>query len=348
MGDYKKITKLSPLVSSQNLGDFIIDEHCQNILDELFENAFFVNVPTHDRLSPLSIGNILSADFAFVCGTNLLSSHMAKYKQWNISLLDYFSFIFSGYPKKKLLDIHKFREHIRSENSKRAILLGAGWWQYQDAPDFYSRSLLKIFLSKDYLHSVRDSYTEKMLRSAGFENVINTACPTMWKLTEDFCRTLPEVKSSSVVTTFTNYNPNAEYDSQMMEILLSKYKTVYIWLQAIEDFRQLQQGQYFHRVKIIPPNLREYNAFLRETDADYIGTRLHGGIQALNYKHRALILAVDNRAMEISRDTALPVIKREELGSSLEKRISFPEEIRIRLPMENIRRWKAQFSSENF
>ena len=33
----------------------------------------------------------------------------------------------------------------------------------------------------------------------GFKNVIFTACPTMWKLTPEFCKTIPHFKEEQVV-----------------------------------------------------------------------------------------------------------------------------------------------------
>ena len=66
--------------------------------------------------------------------------------------------------------------------------------------------LLKILLSKTYLHSVRDEYTKDMLERIGIKNVINTGCPTMWSLTEEHCKQIPIKKSNSVVFTITDYN----------------------------------------------------------------------------------------------------------------------------------------------
>lgn len=51
-------------------------------------------------------------------------------------------------------------------------------------------------------------------------------------------------------------------------------------------------------------------------DIDYVGTRLHGKIRVLNREKRAIILAVDNRAIEIANDTALPVVRREDIQKS--------------------------------
>lgn len=67
----------------------------------------------------------------------------------------------------------------------------------------------------------------------------------------------------------------------------------------------------------------------------------------LNNGKRSLIIAVDNRAKEISKDTNLPVIGREEVKEKLESMINNTWRMEINLPVENIRRWKAQFMSES-
>ena len=97
---------------------------------------------------------------------------------------------------------------------------------------------------------------------------------------------------------------------------------------------------------MVPPTLEAYNGLLKNQDLDYIGTRLHGGIHALNNERRSLIIAVDNRAKEISKDTKLPVIGREEVRENLESMINGKWQTEIVLPSDNIERWKAQFISK--
>lgn len=63
----------------------------------------------------------------------------------------------------------------------------AGWYQYQDEPTGYTKRILKTLLDGQYLHAVRDEYTRQRLLKLGITNVLNTACPTMWGLTDDKC-----------------------------------------------------------------------------------------------------------------------------------------------------------------
>ena len=53
---------------------------------------------------------------------------------------------------------------------------------------------------------------------------------------------------------------------------------------------------------------------------DYVGTRLHAGIRALQHKKRTIIIGIDNRAIEKAKDFNLTVIDRKNIknnGSSI-------------------------------
>ena len=54
--------------------------------------------------------------------------------------------------------------------------MGAGWWQYGDEPNGYTRMLYRSVLSKSHIHSVRDAYTRDMLARCGVTNVAVTGC----------------------------------------------------------------------------------------------------------------------------------------------------------------------------
>lgn len=316
---YVRIAELRPSIGSENNGDHIIQHYISRIMEELFPDRMAIAFPTRSWLSDENMANLARSEYAFVCGTNLLTSHMEKKpRQWCLNPLN-----------------------VKNMN---AVLLGVGWWQYQEEPDLYTKWLLKNALHNDILHSVRDSYTEKKLRSIGITNVLNTACPTMWNLTEEHCAKIPHEKAKTVVTTLTNYNKNMDKDAQLLQCLRESYETVYVWLQAIEDYDYLKDLNWLDKVSVIPPILSEYEKILC-TDVDYVGTRLHGGIHALNYGKRSLILAVDNRAKEIAKDTNLPVVDREIEMDQLQGYIERERETYIMLPEKSILEWMKQFKN---
>lgn len=309
------ISLLDTSICSSNLGDQIIMDSVQKHLDSLFD-ALFIHIPTHDVISKESYQFMKKSHFIFVGGTNLLSSNMNSYNQWRVSWWDAL-FV------------------------KNIILMGVGWWQYQKLPNFYTKTLYQMLLSKQYLHSVRDSYTEKQLKAIGITNVINTACPTMWNLTEEHCAEIPKEKSSSVLVTFTEYNQNPEYDAALVKLLKKNYEEIYYWTQQPKDY-QYMKNLGGDNVIYLKPNLKALDEILATRKVDYLGTRLHAGIRALQYKRRSLILSVDNRAAEISKDTNLPVISRDDV-SGIAERINSVYETQIKIPNDQIKKWKSQF-----
>lgn len=61
------------------------------------------------------------------------------------------------------------------------------------------------------------------------------------------------------------------------------------------------------------------------------------------FYHRTIIISIDNRAECISKDTFLPIIKRDKVKNELENKINSVFKTDIRLPFENIDLWKSQF-----
>jgi hypothetical protein len=199
--------------------------------------------------------------------------------------------------------------------SKFLILFGVGWWQYQNDPDFLTRWFYnKYLLNGDAFHSVRDGYTKSMLEKAGIPNVINTGCPTMWKLPDSFDF---KGKKDSVVFTITDYNRDYENDKVMIRILLEEYKNVIFFPQGAEDIEYLDQlvtPEEKKKIKVLSRDIADFNNTLK-SGVDYVGTRLHAGIRALQYGVRAVIVSVDNRAIEIARDTGIMIIARKEIAN---------------------------------
>ncbi len=112
-------------------------------------------------------------------------------------------------------------------------------------------------------------------------------------------------------------------------------------LAAVDPRRRLRAHPAGRDFTTAEPTLAAYDALLAAGDSDYIGTRLHGGVRALETGAWGVIVAVDNRALEISRDTGLPVHARGErdaIRATVERRAPLD----VRLPYDQITAWKAQ------
>ena len=315
----KVISVLDTTITSYNLGNQIIMEAVYSVLEELFPEDFLFSLPWEGPISKTSHRYMRSSDYIFFGGTNSLSSHMLSYKQMGF----------------RIRDLVRFNQ---------LTLLGMGWWQYQGDPDLYTELFIKRLLSPRTIHSVRDSYTQQKLSNIGVTQVVNTSCPTTWNLTPDHCSRIEEKKGKNVVLTLTDYNKSREADSRLLELLLDSYERIYYWVQGIGDLDYINSFEKISReIIIIPPKLSKYDHVLDTMDCDYIGTRLHAGIRAIQRQRRAMILAVDNRATEISRDIGLNVRERNDY-SGIKKFINESYVTNLNIPFEDISRWKEQFA----
>lgn len=316
----KTIGVMDTGIATENSGDLIIMEGAKRELGKVLMDYQWIYFSTHEKLSSHSYKLQKLVSFNVACGTNLLHSHMGIVKQWNIGVVDAYKI-------------------------KPVVLFGVGWRsQKKRKTDFFTRWLLRKVLSDKHIHSVRDSYTKEQLNSIGIMNVLNTGCPSTWKLTEEHCSKIPLKKGENAVVMLTDYS-RSEKDSRMLTFVLANYKKVYFWCQGTHDREYIYALGFVSKVKIIPSSLAAYRQLLSDESLslDYVGTRLHGGIYALQHKRRSIIVGVDHRANEMGRDMNLPVVDRYAPDGILENIITNDFETRIKLPLENIRKWRSQF-----
>lgn len=311
------VALLDTSIDSDNRGDDIIMYYCREALDEMFPEQNYVKVPTHSCPDNQALEQMKKCREKIICGTNILSCALEYTKLW------------------KMPD--------RKEAYAGCTVMGAGWGFYSDKTSWYTRVFYRQILSRKRIHSVRDRYTLGKFQEIGVENVIYTGCPTMWALTPEHCAGIPWEKGRNVVFTVTSYSPD-EADKNMIEILCRNYETVYAWPQGKGDKKYIQEltdGR--EKVVLLEGSMEAYSRLMQEESLDYVGTRLHGGVMALNFKKRSIVIAVDNRAAEIGKDTGLPILYRSKIAEELEDRICSSWKTAIDMPLENIKIWKEQF-----
>ena len=302
---------------SNNKGDQIICLYCDQVLEECLGKRSTVRVPTHQLPTEEELAVIRRTQQKIVCGTNILSPNYAKWSLWKMpnNLFGY----------------------------TNVIALGIGWGYYGNEIADVSKTVYRHVFSKKGLHSVRDGYTEMKMKQMGIKNVVNTGCPTMWGLTSEVCAAIPDGKAKNVVTTITDYSKDFDADNFLLETLSLYYEKVYVWPQGSKDLEYLASLRPIRNLIVVSGGIKAFSELLLNNDVDYFGTRLHAGIHALNMGIRSMIIAIDNRALEISRDTSLPVIPRERIKDLLPTAITENRTTSIKLPWDNIRQWKEQF-----
>ena len=318
----KRICVFDTSINTQNKGDEIIVFYTLNVLKNIFHEDDIKRISTHILPSADDIKSLPEYKYKFVSGTNLISPYYERFNNW-----------------KMPSDLYGYND-ITS--------IGVGWGMYTENYSKTSKFVYNNILSKKHVNSVRDSYTEAKFRGMGIHNVINTGCPSLWNLTKEFCSYIPKEKSDDVITTITDYDKDPDNDTAMIDILLKNYKNVFVWIQGKEDLEYISRLNYIGKVNVLDISFQEYTLFLKNHSIDYVGTRLHGGIHAINCKKRSLIISIDNRAEEMGRDFNLPILKRSEIYNQLESIINGDLKTDISIPEENIRIWKDQFVKEKY
>jgi hypothetical protein len=184
---------------------------------------------------------------------------------------------------------------------------------------------------------VRDQYTAGKLAALGF-NVSFTSCTSTWGLPADL---IQNYRATEAVVTVTDYGKSAAQDRAWIESLSRHYERLVLvpmgpgdeaYFRGELDMRHLRIG------KVGLAGLRE-----ELPGRHYVGTRLHAGIFALQYGVPSLILAIDNRSIELCGDINLPHVSRSvaAAGGTPPVLDHFPRS--IALPKGAIQNWLNQW-----
>lgn len=316
-----------PSISSRNLGDDIISECAHAELEKSLRGAFVREMPTHLPVvhayqiwrNSAAVQILRNANRKFVLGSNLLVKNMlTHYPQWNVNAFNY-------------------------QIQQGCILVGVGAGA-EEKSNTYTTKLYQKMLNRDFYHSVRDERSKLYLESMGIK-AINTGCVTMWKLTPEFCADIPTKKANRVVFTLTGKTNGVDQrDQALIDILVRNYQEVFYWVQGDLDLDYLSRFTGTEKIQVLPAMKQAYDRLLNEDDLDYVGTRLHGGVYAMRHKKRAIIIAIDERAREINACNRLNCIEREAVETKLEEMIQSEFATEIEMPLEEIQRWKEQFT----
>ena len=315
-------------IASGNKGDDIIMECTRKELAPLLEPNYEINLPTHVsafhwyqvwKKSP-SYQMYANCRLKFVGGSNIMVPNLlTHYPQWNINIGNY-------------------------HPVKGAILVGVGAGAgAEKGSNWYTRYIYQHMLNREYYHSARDERSKLYMESLGLK-AINTGCVTMWMLTPEHCAQIPIKKADKVVFTITA-GCFDERDQQMLDILLRNYKEVYFWPQGRSDYEQYGRLIHTENVHVLQASKEAYDRYLTENDTDYVGTRLHGGVYAMRHKRRAIIIAIDERARAINEKNHLNCIEKTDIDG-LEAYMNSDIKTDIRMPFDEITRWKRQFIKE--
>jgi len=309
-----EVVLIDTSIGTSNIGDEIIMLYVRKALSEIIQVDGLYRISSHIVPSYYDIQRMIHAKMVLICGTNILAPQMEINSNWAFD--------------------------NRMIKMRNAVLIGCGWKGYKRI-SAYSKYVYNNVLSKHAIHSVRDNQTVSELNKIGVTNVLNTNCITMWGL-DKISVLIPIHKAQEVVFTLNSSN-RSEKDIQMIDVLCKNYRKVFFFPQGKNDlsyYKEIASDRPFDIV-VINRSLERYTKLLSEKDIDYVGIRLHGGIHALHYKRRSIIVAIDNRATEMAKGTNLPIIKRGNINE-LDDMINSTWRTNIKLNNDNIAVWKKR------
>ena len=326
----ESIVLFDPGIRSLNKGDEIIMRSAERELDKagILENNYVIHSATHAPIvtfyqntrKNVSMKFYDRAKYKFICGSNLMWKNMLKPRPvFNVNLWNCMPY----------------------ENS---IFMGVGVGQAKSRTNLYTKKLYAKILSRDYVHSARDQAAADFLTSLGYR-AIDTGCPTMWCFSPEFCAQIPHEKAENVVFTLTDYGREKEYDQKLIDILRQNYNKVYFWIQGAFDLDYFETFRNTEGIITVSPDLDAYARVLSLPDIEYVGTRLHAGMFAMQHKKRAIFLAIDNRTRDMNAAYDLHVLERSAV-EELPRMISSSFATDIRLKRENIDSWLSQFTQK--
>ena len=322
-----RIVEFDTAIGTSNLGDEIILECLREEMKDILSQGFTMRLGTHVANYPrkymlqqrFKMQFVNHADYKFIMGTNLLTSHAKK--TW----AQFFINGAYGWPYEN------------------AIMAGVGTTFESRKITKYTKKLYGRLLNKNFKHSVRDEEAKELLEQAGIK-AINTGCPTLWNLTPEHCAKIPTKKADRVVFSLSGYTnqkkPRA--DIKLIRILQENYKELIFWCQTSEDEAYLESFEGMESIRRIY-TLKEYASLLDEGNIDYVGTRLHGGVFAMRHYVRSIVIAIDHRARGFYECNNLPICERSALETRLPTMINSEFETDIHIDEAAIHEWKDQF-----
>lgn len=310
----QQVTLLDTSIATRNVGDEIIMDSVRREIADLIPEAIVRTVPSHERLGGRARELLKQSRLNIAGGTNLVGPPMAYNRLWKIG------------PTEMIV-------------SPQVTLMGVGWRRYHARVTPYSKLLLRRALSDRVPHAVRDSFTRDKLHSLGVRDVLVTGCPTTWRLTAEHVAGLPTEKGRSAVVVLNGKKDPAGFAAELFAQALDAYDEVFFWPQMVPDMRyipELPAG-----VTLVDPTLGAYDRVLETPGIDYLGSRLHAGIRALQHHRRTFIFELDNRATEMGKTLGLPTFAAQADATYLRGLIEEPLVPQIRIPIETVNEWRS-------
>jgi hypothetical protein len=274
---WRFVPAIAPWIATANIGDLVIRDA---ILARLAASQIFISeaVPTHEQLPRAAAARLGAARTIIVGGSNLLSTRGRRDTQWPL-------------PRYAV-------DRLRG----KLVLCGVGWRVASMDPKDVGTSLWPQLLDPSALHSVRDGRAAAAMQHLGLRYTL-TGCPSLLYVPA----ALGPYDTSTAVVTVTDYNPDLPRDIGLLHWAESRFPRVFLQPQNQRDADYAVESLGLDRSSVLPRDLDMFTSFLRRHRPVYVGTRLHGGIRAMQIGLPTVILGIDNRAVDLGSEFGLNI-----------------------------------------
>ncbi len=209
--------------------------------------------------------------------------------------------------------------------------------------------LLRLFFGGPWLHGVRDAFTAELLEKAGVSNFVVTGTPSLWDVSPELGREIPEAKGERALFAADENYRDPKNDLVTLRRLGEAYGEVALWPRDASvpvDYakRLIAAAKLEGTARVLEPGPASLDAYLAREGVDYVGPNLEAGIRALKAKRRTLILTADDRSIGVAALCSLPSMHRYEVADVLRAWIRGTHATQLSLPTGAVERWKAQFT----
>jgi len=287
-------------LGSRNLGDSVIVNAIKLIFGS-WNIPFLAEFSTHRQWTTEEVKIAKCADYFIVGGSNLLTSSLfpLSHTQWKIGV----------------------KEFLLLRN--KTILFGPGWQGDNADLTLFTSSLYSLLMAKDSPQLVRDGVSKERLLKTNRE-IVNSSCPSLFRI-QEVKENLKSIGNTTVVVALSGNIKNIEQDKIILDIALSNYKKVKLFPQGVND-AEYSDKIYFRELGL---NYERLNASLEdfsrelETGSHFFGTRLHGGIFAMQHGNPSTIIDIDTRARNLFIGSGYEVLERKNLVEGIKIDTSF-------------------------
>ena len=283
--------------AKDNAGDFLIKKRATQLLSKLRPDRDIVHFNSWDLLENEKLSIVNNSKAVLLAGGPSIQTTMYP----------------EIYKLSSSIDQIKVPVICFGVGSKHHNFNEFGWKNYLLSQK--SLQLLDKVNKSGYISSVRDDFTQNILKYKGFKNFINTGCPALFNLEK---QEISEVKNITTIlfSLGVSYKFSKLMFSQMKDLIsyLNEHYSIRIALHHSIDKSDVRLSEILNwlnqnNIEVLDLS-KGSDRFMKEYNCCdlHIGYRVHAHIYRLSISKPSILLAEDSRGMGVNETIPSNVI----------------------------------------